>query len=107
MTHHGDGACIQIAAHLAAIAAYNKLEAERDALRARLVFDRTDNNLPITKCLTLLNNGQISIGKAIEWLDGYISTGIQQPIADGIGPSMNGCGFMRASTPIPAPSGTL
>lgn len=54
----------------------------------RLVFDHSDPANPITKCLTLLSDGYISIGKAVEWLDSYIATGIEQPIADGSGESI-------------------
>jgi hypothetical protein len=76
-----DGDCpyqTQLAAAQAAIA----------ALKARLVFDRIDPTNPITRCLTLLSDGFINLGKAIEWLDCYIFTGEQQPIADGKGESI-------------------
>lgn len=71
--------------------AYLRVAVERDALKAqleRVVFDRTDNALPTTKCLTLLSNGFISVGKACEWLAGYFATGVEQPIADEQGQSV-------------------
>jgi hypothetical protein len=54
-----------------------------EGIVSRIMFDRGWQDDPINRCLTLLSEGRISIGKAGEWLVAYLLTGVEQPIADG------------------------
>ena len=69
----------------------SQAEAERDEAREklnRLNFDRTDNTSPFTRACHLLQDGFISVGKALEWWRVYVNTGNLEPIADGEGESI-------------------
>ena len=69
----------------------SQAEAERDEAREklnRLNFDRTDNTSPFTCACHLLQDGFISVGKALEWWRVYVNTGNLEPIADGEGESI-------------------
>ena len=68
-----------------------RLLRERDAAQEklnRLNFDRTDNTSPFTRACHLLQDGFISVGKALEWWRVYVDTGNLEPIADGEGESV-------------------
>ena len=68
----------------------SQAEAERDEAREklnRINFDRTDNTSPFTRACHLLQDGFISVGKALEWWRVYVNTGNLEPIADGEGES--------------------
>ena len=57
-------------------------EAKVAAIATRTTFSRLDNFDPATHCLRLLAAGEISVGKACEWLAAYFKSGEQQPITD-------------------------
>lgn len=61
----------------------SQAEVERDEAREklnRLNFDRTDNASPFTRACHLLQDGFISVGKALEWWRVYVNTGNLEPI---------------------------
>jgi hypothetical protein len=60
-------------------------EASRDAIRGRINrLSRLDIDDPASYCLHALNEGEISLAKACEWLRKYLLTGAQDPIKQGI-----------------------
>ncbi len=62
--------------------AFDALKRQRDDIVSRAQFPKWDRHDPAVWVLLLLANGEISHGKACQYLREYISTGVRGPLPD-------------------------